>query len=128
MYYASISHMFYTAPTSLTYLQVFDKNCELVHNIGLGTDKPYGLSFFNGNIYVSIYRSNQIIVLENGSIKNRFNLTMCSVTHTGVISLTFDSFRYMANTCYLDNSIILTDYNGNNYLNRKIATSQQPFI
>jgi hypothetical protein len=53
---------------------------------------------------------------------------MCTVTHTGVISLTFDSFGYMANTCYLDNSIILTDYNGNNYLNRKIATSQQPYI
>ena len=53
---------------------------------------------------------------------------MCSVTHTRVISLTFDSFGYIANTCYLDNSIILIDYNGNNYLNRKIATSQHSFI
>ena len=133
MYYDSNSSKFYIAPTRLQVIQVFDTNCSLVENISLGNDYPYGLNYFNGKLYVgtmynSYYGINQIVVLQNGIIKNRFNVSLCSIVSIwGVISITFDSYGYMANSCYSNNTIILTDSNGVNY-NKYIKTASQPFI
>jgi hypothetical protein len=133
MYYDSTSSLFYTAPVYLQVIQVFDTNCALVQNISLGIDYPYGLNYFQGKMYVgtqynSVYGSNQIVVLENGIIKNRFNVTLCSIVSIwGLLSINIDAFGYMANTCYSNNTIILTDYNGNN-LNNYITTSIYPYI
>ena len=133
MYYDSNSSKFYVAPTRLQVIQVFDTNCSLVENISLGNDYPYGLNYFNGKLYVgtmynSYYGINQIVVLQNGIITHRFNVTLCSIVSIwGVISITFDSYGYMANSCYSNNTIILTDSNGVNY-NKYIKTASQPFI
>ena len=135
MYYDSSSSKFYVAPNMLQLIQVFDNNCTLVQNISLGNNYPYGLNYFNGKLYVgtmynSYYGSNQIAVLQNGIITNRINVTFCSIgtgSQFGVTSITFDSYGYMANTCYANNTLILTDSNGTNY-NKFLNTAPHSYI
>ena len=128
MYYDSTSSKFYVAPCGLQVIQVFDTNCSLVHNISLGNNYPYGLNYFNGSFYIGTKSGNQILVLKNGIITDQFHVTLCSIASLwGVISITFDSYGYMAITCFTDNRIVLTDSNGINY-NKFLYTSSRPYI
>ena len=68
------------------------------------------------------------MVPQNGIITGQFHVTLCSIASKwGVISITFDSYGYMANTCFTDNRIVLTDSNGVNY-NKFLYTSSRPCI
>ena len=99
----------------------------------MGTDKGFGLNFFNGQLYVGTLNNgsigiSQIFVLQNGTISNRFDVSLCSIVNIwGIISITFDSHGFMANTCFSHNTIIITDSNGTNY-NKFINTSPHPYI
>lgn len=127
-YYDSSTSLFYVAAYSTTYIAVFNIGCVLVQTINLGNYRPYGLSYFNGSLYVSVMYSNEIFVLQNGVIVKQYVMpnSLCSSTTYPILSITFDSYGYMAATCYQYSYMIGFDYNGNQ--NSYFSTSNQPFF
>ncbi len=95
MYFDFNSSKFYVAVSGLEIIQVFDINCVLKQNFSLGTNiSAYGLNYFNSRFYISTKAANQILVLENGNIIKNYTVSICIPTK--LVSITFDSFCYIA--------------------------------
>ena len=127
MYYDSSSSKFYAAPFQISRIDVFNTNCILLQTISLGSNAAYGLSYFNGSFYAGIMNSNQVFVIQNNVITKQFILPQCSVSTYQMLSITADSFGYLAINCQANKYIAVYDYNGN-YMNTAITTSSSPFI
>ena len=125
--YDPASSKLYVAAQGLTSIAVFDLSCFLIQFINLGSRFAFGLAYFNGNLYATIINSNQILVIQNGFVIKYFNVNQCSVGEYSLVSITVDSFGYLAITCNFDKLIVVYDSNGN-YMNSSIATSDYPFM
>ena len=125
--YDTAGSKFYVAPESYSQIDVFDLSCSLLQSINLGSKQPYGLAAFNGNLYIGVLNSNQVLVMQSGSIIRYFTVNQCSISKYQIISITVDSFGYLAITCAASNLVVVYDSNGN-YMNASISTSFIPYI
>ena len=120
IYYDSSSSLFYVVcPTSyLVYL--FTSSLTVSTTISFSSYwEPHGIYGYGGNVYVSCWSANVVIVLQNKVITRYYQVTsLCS--STGLSSLTFDTFGYASVTCQNSNYIVLYDSNGN-YLNKYMS-------
>ena len=118
---------FYVASQNFPRIDVFDTSCSLLQSINLGSKQPFGLVFFNGNIYAGVLNSNQVIVIQNGLVSKYFTVNQCPVREFQIVSITVDTFGYFALSCFNSNLIVVYDSNGN-YMNTYIQTSAYPYI
>ena len=119
---------FYVAPSHLNRIDVFETSCLLLQSIKLD-DKPYGLAFYDGNIFVANAHKNQILLVQNGLIKKNITIEHCQCPTCGrqINSIKVESFGYLVIICYDSKIISIYDLNGI-YMNAKISTSTHLYI
>ena len=124
--YDSASSKFYVTVYSYSRIDIFDTSCSLLQSINLGSKQPHGLAFFTANIYAGVFKSNQVIVIQNGLVSKYFTVNQFD-NNNSILSITVDTFGYLALTCTASNQIVVYDANGN-YMNASLTTSASPHI
>ena len=125
--YRQISYynsQFYVASPNHHSIDVISSSFYLVKNIDMiGYNRPYGLAFLSGNMFVSYENMNQVSVLTNDVVVRNFTIDGCG----NGVSITIDLFGYLPINCSVDNLIVVHDSNGN-YLNKSISTLNTPYF
>lgn len=122
--YDSSSSKFYVADVHLKKIDVFNESCSLLMSISLDQE-IWALALFKRNIYAGFKDSNQILVLNHGTVIKTVTAYQC---YNGTSSITVDSFGSMAISCAIPiNLVIIYDSDGI-YMNSQILKSSMPWI
>ena len=112
---------FYVPSRNFKRIDVFDRSCSFLEFINLRIQEPSALAIYNSIIYVGLFKSNQVLVIENSLIAKSFTVDQ----YAEQMGISVDSFGYLAIVCYASQLIAVYDSNGN-YTNTQISTSRFP--
>jgi hypothetical protein len=107
IYYNCTNNFIHLAPTGCTYIQVFDLNLTLNHNISVSPNVPRSFSAYNNELYVGTDQNLVLVIVNKIVIRNFMG---CS--SGPLYSLVADNHGFIAIACYSNNLVNLGYYNG----------------
>ena len=123
LYYNSLNNTIYVAGYNISSIDVFDLNLTLVDSIPTLNYQPYSLQGYKNYIYVGVYLSGKLLVIENKVIIKTFSV--CSSTPTSIL---IDHYGYMAISCFEQKSSYLY-YSANvSYTGRNLTYTVKPYF
>ena len=124
IYYDNNTSLFYVVSYANTCIDVFDTNTSFLNTISLtGYPNPYSINQLNGELYVGISSSAQVLVLQNNTISNVLTINSC----LGVYSIYFANNGYMLTACFSNNIATISNLSGVSQ-NISISTSMYPTV
>ena len=128
IYYDSSSSLFYVAGSSQS-VSIYDTNCNFQRFMTLGGYYSPGnaLSFFNGNLYFDYGTSIAEASKATGAVVAKYD-NVCYYYPSGINSITFDSFGYMAVSCYGNSIVALYNAINGTYLTSLAEISSSSFF